>query len=248
MPVALTEPEFNPRRWDKITSLLSMDVVRPFYDLMGLRSSEPDVLQQVLRQEIIAGRKRFAAQPDVDAPIDLQTVLDTVSEALGAQFGEYLTLWATYVFHDAPADNRNLARWSAVLQACRGEPNLWARLGFPDDSLDRFRQSKNTTEYRRRQEEVDAQPLTDWDLHQYVVKLYDDILYGESAGQVPDGPRLWVLPTVKNFQGYRFWLWLLKGLGADQRDRLWQEGLQIVEEEDLYAPDLPHPSVLEIRR
>jgi hypothetical protein len=126
---------------------------------------------------------------------------------------------------------------------------LWNRLGLPQGALDRFLRSCNLDEYLRRQKEVDASPLSDWDLHLYALHLYDDNLYGpKDLAHVPDGPRLHVVPTIRAYQGYLFWAWVLNTHRPDQLDRLWDEGRRIVEEEELRsARGLPHPSVLDIR-
>lgn len=249
MTVKSAEPEFDVRRWDYLVSFLSMDVVRPFFDLMGLRLADPSGLQRVLRQEIIARRKRGVTTPDVGQQTIAQAVLKAVAEALGTGASQRLLWWERQVFHKTPSrDNRGVRKWSSVLQTSRHEPRLWSRLGLPQSSMDRFRSSYNLDEYLRRQKEVDESPLSDWDLHLYALYLYDDNLYGpDDFARVPSGPRLHVKPTIRAYQGYEFWAWVLSKLRPEQIDRLWEEGRRIVEEEKLHsAKGLPHPSSLDI--
>jgi hypothetical protein len=249
MTVALAQPDFDARRWGYLVSLLSMDVVRPFHDLMGLRLADPVGLQRVLRQEIVAERKKGVASPDAGQPTIAQRVLKVVREALGAEASRRLDWWEQHIFHKKPSrDNVNVRKWATVLQISRHEPRLWNRLGLPNGARDRFRRACDLDEYRRRQKEVDASPLSDWDLHLYAFHLYDDNLYGPNDFvRVPDGPRLRVVPTIRAYQGYEFWAWVLSTLRPDRLDRLWQEGRRIVEEEELpSARELPHPSVLDI--
>jgi 8-oxo-dGTP pyrophosphatase MutT (NUDIX family) len=239
------DPEIHVRRWGELVSLLSMDVVRPFYDLMGLRPGEPDELQRVL-QEIVSGRKRLVEAPDV-----AQGIVRAVEEELGAQASRHLFWWERHVFHNDPGDNLHLDEWDNFLRCCRHDPDLWKRL-FPDqireEALDRFRRSLNIDEYQRRQDDVDSRPLSDWDLHLYALNLYDDNLYDDAfPAPVPHGPRVWVKPTVRDYQGYVFWAWVLRTLRPDQLDRLWQAGKRIVLDEELTSvKSLLHPSVLEI--
>ena len=249
MTVTSAEPEFDAHRWGYVLSLLSLDVVRPFCDLMGLRLSDPVGLQSVLRHEIVAGREKGAAPPDSSQPMFAQGVLKALGKALGGETSGRVVWWERHVFHKTPSrDNRGLRKWVTVFQACRHEPRLWNRLCLPQGALDRFSRSCNLDEYDRRQKEVDASPLSDWDLHIYSLWLFDDNLYGPSdIGHVPGGPRLHVKPTIRAYQGYQFWAWVLSLLHPDQLAHLWQEGQRIVKEEELHsARGLPHPSLLDI--
>jgi len=170
-----------------------------------------------------------------------------VTELLGAEASQQLSWWERHVFHFGPRDNLNLDKWDNILRYCLHDPELWKRL-FPysiwEKALDRFWQSLNIDEFQRRLNELDTRPLSDWDLHLYALRLYDDNLHSSS---IPDGPRLLVKPTVREYQGYQFWAWVLSTLRREQLDRLWQEGQRIVEEEELQsARGLPHPSILGI--
>src|SRR5262249_1228462 len=149
---------------------------------------------------------------------------------------------------DPTRNGLDLRKWTTVLQNCRDEPTLWNRLGLPYGALDRFRQSRNIDEYQRRQKEGDAHSLSDWDLHLTAPHLYDDNLYHANAyAEVADGPGLYIVPTIRAYQGLQFWAWVLKSLHPAELDRLWQEARRIVEQEELRsARELPHPSVLEI--
>jgi hypothetical protein len=249
MIVGTGESELDVRRWAHLVSLLSMDVVRPFFDLMGLKLSSPAQLQDVLRREVIAGRKSGVVVPSARLPVIPQRVLQAVRESLGEGASSHLVWWERHVYHRTPSkDHRGLRKWISVLQRSQQEPGSWGRLGLPPGARDRFERSRNLDEYVRRQKEVEPAPLSDWDLHLYALHLYDDNLYGTNdLRRVPDGPRLYVTPTIRAYQGYQFWTWLLSTLRLEQLDRLWQEGQRIVEEKELHsARGLPHPSLLDI--
>ena len=249
MTVVSAEPEFDLRRWALLVSLLSMDVVRPFFDLMGVKLANPTEFQEVLRGEVIAGRKSEVADPNARLPVTPQGFLKSVRESLGEGANRHLVWWERHVFHKNPSrDNREVRKWATVLQTSRHEPRLWNRLGLPPGALERFGRACNLDDYRRRQKDVDSSPLTDWDLHLYALWLFDDNLYSSSdLSHVPDGPRLHVRPTIRAYQGYEFWAWVLSKLRPEQIDRLWEEGRRIVEEEKLHsAKGLPHPSSLDI--
>ncbi len=240
-------PESNPHRWNDIIDLLSMDVVRPFFDLMGLQAD--DDLQAVFRQEIIGGRKRAAADPDIGLPAPTQ-VINAVSDSLGVHASSHLVWWGCHIFERVPRDHRNLGKWNSILQDCRTDLSRWSKLGLPESiGPDQFRSFSRVEEYQKRQDEIDARPLSDWDLHMYVYCLFDDNIYHDGFRRVQDGPRLWVKPTVRTYQMCRFWAEVLGNMGPEQRDCLWQEARRIAEEEEILDdPDsLPHPSTLEMR-
>jgi hypothetical protein len=249
MAVGSKEPEFDKRRWGELVTLLSMDVVRPFYDLMGLRLIEADALQRIMRKEIVTSRKNWMVLTDTVSPIIPEVIIRAVAESLGSEASHHLVWWERHIFFwDATHDSLNLQKWSTILQHCRHEARLWDRLfstSIREEAMDRFRRSYTMEEYDRRQAAVDAQPLSDWDLHLYALRLYDDNLYGaKDYTHVPDGPRLYVNPTVWAYQGYEFWTWVLRALSPDRLDGLWEEAGRILEDEELYSTrDLPHPSI-----
>ena len=247
MTVGSITPELDPARWRRIMTLLSLDVVRPFYDLMGLRSLPGDELQQVLRREIVTARKRCAASQSDDPLFAPQTIIEVVADSLGAAASRHLVWWERNVFSDSPRDNMNLHHWTRVLQTCSYEPDLWARLRLPaelaQEALERFCQSRKIDEYQRRQKELDERPLSDWDLHIFALYLFDETLSPD-----PSGPSLWLKPTIRDVQRYQYWAWVLGVLSAQNIDRLYEVARQIAVDEELsFAADLPHPSVLDIR-
>ncbi len=54
MTVGAIAPEMDDFRWHRIITLLSLDVVRPFYDMMGLRLIAADHFQQILHYFLTA--------------------------------------------------------------------------------------------------------------------------------------------------------------------------------------------------
>ncbi len=252
MTVGAIAPEMDDFRWHRIITLLSLDVVRPFYDMMGLRLIAADHFQQILRQEIIVVRKRWAVAQPEDLRLDVSAIIEGITRSVTAEDMRRLHWWERNIFSDDPRDNMNLARWNSVLQDCSYEHARWARLGLPtgisEEAFKRFRQSGNIKTYQKLQDELDKQRLSDWDLHIYALHLYDDNLYDEVTIALQDGPRLWLKPTIRDKQRYDFWTWLLSVLPAKQIDQLFEIGCQIVVDEELRsAKNLPHPSVLDIQ-
>ncbi len=236
-------------RWEELVALLSMDVVIPFFDLMGLQISMPSDLQGVFRRVILDARKNADAASDKTRSFPEETIA-AVSLTLGVEASSRLVWWNDNVFlWDSTQDNVHLRKWTSIVRHCARDPGRWAQLGFPTwFSPDQFYQSRDLTDYQTLQDDVDAKPLSDWDLHLYSLRLYDDNVYEKSVDRVPDGPRLYVKPTVRAYRGYQFWNLALKAMNSSQRDDLWHQARRIAREEEILSDfrSLPHPTVLDI--
>jgi hypothetical protein len=235
------------RGW--VFPLLTLDVVRTFYDMMGLSPANASYdLQMVLRDATITVRKRVWQIAAGALPPTLAEFWRSVEAAMEPAATERLAWWLQNVLHAEPRDNLGLSHWNHVLRYCRHCPDCWERLGFPtevsSEALNRFRKAIDITEYRRRYDELQACPLSDWDLHMYASQLYDfdNDLEGPSAS-----PFVTVLATIRDYQAYQFWAWVLRTLRPDQLTHLWEGGKRIVREEELTSvTELPHPTTLGI--
>lgn len=244
----MAAPEFDPARWRRMIILLSLDVVCPFYERMGLKLHAGNQLQKTLREQVIASRHRSIFALYDELLFKPRLIAEEISEVLSVEDYRHFLWWQRNIFGDEPRDHQNLNKWNNVLQTCRHERQLWARLGFPAqfdaEALKRFLLSGKIKDYEQRQREGKNRALSDWDLHIFALYLFDEDL----SPFDPDGPTLWMNPTIRAVQRYEFWAWVLKILSVHEQDRLQEVGRQIAEEEDLYvsAADLPHPSVLDI--
>lgn len=238
--------EMNPKHWGRVVPILTLDVVNPLFGLMGLQTNEPAGLQQILREEMIKGRRRFKADPS-QLPVTPEGIFASIEARLGQREAQQLAWWISRVFHGTPYDGIDLRKWAVLLRYCRNQNKLWERLGFPESlrvqALERFCKSINIDELNRCYEEQEARPLSDWDVHLYAIYFYDD---DDSEG-TPNGPRLWVTPTVRDFQGYQFWSWVVGELNQEQINWLWRCGQKLAVDENLLsAEELPSPINLDI--
>lgn len=260
-------PEADPERWSRLISLLSMDVVLPFFEPMGLvlpgpghdpHSLESEVnapplpfdaphrLQRALRHEIVQGRRVRARDGHVPTPSEM---LRHVTPVVGGLTMQRLSWWGTRVFSDDPAkDHTGLNDWRPVLAFCVRDPELWSKTGLSQSARQSFVESLRIDDYETLQADIDQLQLSDWDLHLYALELYDDTLYDGDFAHILDGPRLWVRPTVRAHRQYRFWSTALRALTVAQQRQLLDFGRAIAREEDILAkPEtLPDPRELEI--
>lgn len=254
MTIPAHDPEYELHRWSVLVSLLSMDVVRPFCELMGLGREEFDRLQPRLRQQLVGERKRSGPPADASLLVMHEAPLvSNVAKALREDATPYLAWWERYIFMCDTRDHQTLRNWGDVLHRARNEPSLWQRLFPPPlrhEALERFQRSADMTEYYRREKEIDATPLSlsEWDLHLYALYLHDDILYSDDEhDEIADGAKIDVELTIGVYQDFHFWKWVLKSFRADEVDRLWHEARNIVEHAKMrWIRELPHPSTLDI--
>jgi hypothetical protein len=241
--------EINQPKFREMLYLLSMDVVSPFYELMGLRLDNPEQFQSTLREAIIAWRKQILRPLKFGKPQALDEVTVAIEGALDIASIRQLAIWGQNIFqYDSTKDGVDLRKWNSVLNYCLDEPTLWARLRLPGSATPgSFQASRKIDEYYRIQKEVDESPLSDWDLHLYALFLYDDLLYFDDPSHLRDGPRVYIKLTIRANQGFEFWAAILNQLNVNEIEELWKAARQIVEEEGLrLARELPHPSALEI--
>ena len=246
------DPDYELHRWSVLVTLLSMDIVRPACELMGLAREEFDRLQPRLRQLLIAERKRSAPPPDASFLVMHEAALvSRVAKVRREDATPHLAWWERNVFICDARDHQGLGHWRSVLFRARNEPGLWQRL-FPAplrrEALERLQRSADMTEYNQWEKKVDSIPLSEWDLHIYSLYLHDDILYSdEEHDEITDGAKIFVEMTIGIHQGFHFWSWVLKSCHSDQLEQLWQEARIIVEREKMpWIGELSHPSTLDI--
>jgi hypothetical protein len=218
----------NVVRWNKISALLSMDVVEPFYDLIGLRIADAAVFQAALRKLILAARREFPRTDPAVVFLRRESILQMTGVTLGEETKTHLERWGESVFEMSAQDHIELKHWTLALRYCGlRDPTAWAALGIPEplsgEFLRRFLRSIDSEEFERRHQETYSRPLSDWDLHMYSLHHFND-------GDPPptSGPNSYLSPTSKIYRGYIFWGWALRNLSAEAQGSLRENALRIV--------------------
>ncbi|MCH9681656.1 MAG: hypothetical protein K0V04_09500, partial [Deltaproteobacteria bacterium] len=201
---------FDPVYWPLVFTLLSMDVVVGFADLMGLPSTDPTRLRDLLREQIIEGRRRFARDPETGT-LDADAMLDAIAKSLGNAERDGVRWWAEHLFEVGTGYHRDLSGWSDLLRTCKDEPARWSRLALPAEVSDQARRAfvnaQDIDPYYQRRAEVRQGRLSDWDLHMYAANLFDD-----EDEALPTGPDRYLYPTVMAAREYAWWAWLVERL------------------------------------
>jgi hypothetical protein len=117
------------RRWNTIATLLSMDVVAPFYDLMGLRIRvSSSAFQEIFRKLILMARGEFPSEHPAAVALVPELALDTVKSELGSEMRVNLEKWGAHIFQMDIQEHVGRIDWTAVLRRCRDDDRLWRKL------------------------------------------------------------------------------------------------------------------------
>jgi hypothetical protein len=228
-------------KWVKAIPLLSLDLLRPLFSLMGLSPRNPQQLQQAVRGEIMRARWKFE-QSAFHSLASVQEVVEGILESVEPSDADHLRKWTQFVFHGQPTDNLDLRQWLTFLRHCRRNLALWNRVFSealpPAEALNKFERAIDISEFDTKYEELSGHRLSDWDLHIFAVHFFDD---DDSEG-TPNGPYLWAAPTVRDFQALKFFGSVLSAMRPEQVDRWWKRAERVAGEEQIgTAGKLPDP-------
>jgi len=238
-------------REHEVFPFLTLDVVHAFYDMMGLGPLLQAGLHRALRDATLVTRKEIVQALLLGEPKPmLAGFCFHVEDSIGAAATGLLSWWLQHVLFDDVQNHVALSRWTRILRHCQREgDDAWGQLPFPkqlsNEASERFATAVNVKEYYRRCERLDTRPLSDWDLHMYASMPYDfdDDLEGYGGSR----PFTTISFTLRNYQEYQFWAWVLRVLDQDHQTRLREEALEIVRVEEFTSiKDLVHPSELDI--
>src|SRR4051812_7253412 len=100
MSAASHDPGYELHRWCVLVTLLSLDIVRPFCELMGLGRDEFDGLQRRLRPQLVGERTRRGPPPEAIMTVLHQgAVIRAVSQAVRANASPHLAWWERHIFY-----------------------------------------------------------------------------------------------------------------------------------------------------
>lgn len=237
--------DFDDSRWAGATVLLSLDVALPFHEMMGLRVMNPTEFQSALRAFIRQYRILFySGEGEANKPA-ASSVFSFVQSAAGAPSANAFRWWTANLYCEGPREHLDLQFWTLVIRFARRTDDDWKKLNLPfrvsDEAKLRSTQSTTLDAYNSLWEDLRKHPLSDWDLHLYALKEWDD-----DVPDVPNGPESIIYPITAAARGYSFWGWLLGQLDDSEIDMLHRSGQQIVDvvEELRFIQNLVSPKHL----
>lgn len=233
------------KRWATIATLLSMDVVLPFFPLMGLHLDRPNDLMNYFRRCILSARNAHPHGPYISS----SQLFAGINSHFGKDAVLKLKAWNEHVFEDDLRDRRHLRNWKHVLRSALADEALWVGLWGNRETAQsvrrEFLRSLDQKHYNEVFDEVYSTPLSDWDLHIYAIHLFDD----DDEDGTSVSPDTWVHPTCRACQAIQFWTWVLGSLRSDELDSLHANAAKLAEtNKQIYVSEpLVHPKQFEVR-
>ncbi len=204
-------------KWGAMIALLSLDVVKPFYEYMALNVDNPDNFSEVLRKAIIANRQEFEANPK-QVPDLRKRVLKSISQALSSGTAEALENWFDNDFVWYPIDRRGVYdEWAFLLKQAVNLDDCWSFLGMPEH-LSQTAKNKLLNEVMANanakidalSNKIDEIPHTEWDIEMYALHHFDDYDY--------DPFFIGVMPVVRCRRIKQYVKWLIESLNKEELD------------------------------
>lgn len=214
LKTAMRMPTNNQERWGAAITLLSLDVVAPFYASLGLQVTDTKTWLKLLRDTILSNRRAF--EVDQSRIPDLKgSLLSALKHRLGPEAASRLNHWIENVFVFSGEDFSRLSRWYMLLALSRTNPQRWGALGLPhgfsEEARTRLEEVFDRTRLHALADQIDKRPLSDWDLEMFSIHRFDDD---------DNDPYNWILETVKKRRFVSFLEWLVKSLSDEQLQRL----------------------------
>lgn len=209
MPLTPTRAE---ERWGAAVAHLSLDVVQPFYEALGVPTDDPAEFARVLRDAILENRRVFEEEPSVIPDLKVRVCV-MLSVHFPPPTADAFAHWVENVFAYRAEDVAWFSTWWYVLALSRNRPERWAALGLPaslsEEACARLDKAVDRTELHALADEVEGRPLSEWDTEMYAIHG----LYQEGRD-----PYELTLETIRKRRFLAYLAWLSSALpDADRR-------------------------------
>jgi hypothetical protein len=222
----------SPIQWGMIFILLSMDVITPFWEAMGLRLRDSKYFQNLLRSLIIENRKIYEQDPETIPPLAAR-VFEQLESLMGKSESESLYKWATNIYNEVHADQPQWSAWEIIFFRAAYNAQIKKQLGLPEEEIDsilsKYKKDLDTADVEQKIESLKTKPLSDWDLEMYSIHQFhnDDL----------NNPFDLVLRFIRMNRFQNFWEGLLQNLSEDEKVILHQNGQEIIKEMGVWLPE-----------
>jgi hypothetical protein len=163
----------DTRRIIAMVSLLSLDVVRPFYGAMGVVLSDPDHFQTALRELMVRGRQQFRKTKTL---IELMPAIrHIIAERDGEERSAEFQRWFDHLYFDLPSHQRQWSWWSDAFERglAQGDRAPEKPLLSSKRACLMYRELMDLGELQIQAKALKADALSDWDLEIYVRRCFD---------------------------------------------------------------------------
>jgi hypothetical protein len=225
----------DPRRWARMTALLSLDMALPYYVPMELSVGDPEDLAAVMRDVVT---REMLVDPLAVTPVGFpEKMVREVAGALGTAEAETLAAWATHVLVDFPAERPGAYAWSTVLRFASVDPRRWAALQLPssdsDNALASYREAAGEDLIAELNYDQRRNSMTDWD---------DRIMRSFTFFSEESPPSTWIAGTIRHARFRRALTRIVRRLTEPTLARFRAGALALARQHSLTALDeLPDP-------
>lgn len=232
----------NPSQWGLIFTLLSMDIMVPLYEAMGLQLKEKEKFISLLRRLIIDNRKIYEANPSIIPPL-----ADRVMEMLKCSFSEAeaknLYHWAVSVFTQVHAEQPQWSAWEMLFHTWAYNTQQQAKLlELPLERRNQifsdYRDALNLKAVKQQIAELKSHQLSIWDMEIYSIHQFNN------DDEIAD-PFNTVTQTIEINFFQLFWKKTISQLSLSDKNCFWEHGQQLLTEREVWMPEpLKHPDDL----
>lgn len=221
----------DPAQWGLILALLSMDVIVPFYEEMGLILKNKRNFVPVLRDLILTNRKQYEADQGVVPPI-AEKVLAALQSTFGESDAQTFFRWATNIFFQVHADNPQWSAWEILMSEwVYNHSVVLSRLSEnrAENPVDRYGEINDIADVESKIAVVRQKPLSVWDMEMYAI-------HGFSNDDELNDPFADVVSTIEMNRFRRFWRMLCDTLTSEDKRLLHEQGQKTADELEIWMP------------
>ncbi|NJO18625.1 MAG: hypothetical protein HC877_23730 [Thioploca sp.] len=223
----------TPKQWGLIFTLLSMDIIFPLYEAMGLEFKDKKNFLQQLRYLIIENRKVYETNPNAIPPLAEQ-VIKMLTTSFSQFQAKHFYHWATTVFTSVHIDQPQWSAWETLFHAwcynATQQSKLKLSLEKREIIFSAYRKTVNIKDIERQVIQLKAQRLSDWDLEIYAIHQFnhDDEL---------SDPFSSILYTIEINRFQLFLKAIFPQLHSSEKEILWERGQQLLVEREIWMPE-----------
>lgn len=229
--ISLDVNRLDPTQWGLIIALLSMDVIEPFFEDMGLilRKKRNHVI--VLRDLILVSRKQYEADQGVVPPI-ADNVLATLRSTFGESDAQTFFVWATNIFYQVHADNPQWSAWDILMSEWIYNDSFIPQVLSEEKAqilVDRYEKIMDIADVESNIVVIKKKPLSMWDMEMYAI-------HGFSNDDELNDPFADVVSTVEMNRFRQFWRILCDTLTSEDKRLLHEKGQNAVDKLEIWMP------------
>lgn len=222
----------TPNKWGMIFILLSLDIMYPLWEYMGLHLRDKENFKSLLRHLIIENRSIYEQNPNETPPL-VDRVFEQVETKIGKNEAKSLYEWATNIYNEVHADSPQWSAWEIIFFRATNNALVLKELGIPEKKLEillpKYKEYMDTSDVDKQIEKLKEEPLSDWDLEMYSIHQF--------CNNGLSDPFELIYRSVRMYYFQLFWKDLLSELSVKDKATLLQNGKAIIKNMGVWMPE-----------